>query len=330
MAKRVVFVDCGTENLRIFDSFEGLICDEPSYALLSETGNIMISGKEAKEVFYKPPEGAYPVRPIKNGMVADHRLLFEIMSTELKNKVKRNIFSKPDLIFSVSPFLNSVGRRAIYNLGSSLQFKNISLIPSYIFFLSSFDISPLTTEGYLILDLGAGKIDICVTSFGRMIKGKYIKEGMGLLEKKICKHIRDKYGVDIGNNLDNLYVDLAFSNDYITVSGKDKVTGIPRQKDINSEEIKDIIKLFSENLSANIKMVIEEIAPDLSSDIVKNKLIMVGGGSKSIFLRNNMEKSLEIGIKENSNLGNETIKGFEKTDGMEKILFTEIIKLFEG
>ncbi len=331
MSKRYVYVDCGTENLRIYDSRNGLICDDPMYVLLSETGSIIASGKEAKEVFYKPPEGAYSVRPVKNGMIADHRLLYEMIFEQLKNNgINKSIFSKPEVVFSISPFLNSVGRRATMNLGLSLQFKKVHLIPSYVFFLFSKDVSPLSTEGNMLLDLGAGKIDICVTSFGRMIKGKNMKEGMGILDRKISKYIRESKGIDIGSSFESLFEDFEQNKSEITISGKDKVTGIPKKAGITQIETDSIYKEFTVTISDNCKFVLEEIAPDLSSDIVKNKLIIAGGGARSSVIKKHLQNNLKIDLSCSQNPGSESTDGFHVANGLDEKELLNLFSFFEA
>ncbi len=65
----------------------------------------------------------------------------------------------------------------------------------------------------------------------------------------------------------------------MTIKGRDTTIGLPRRLEISTNEI---VEAFSYNMSQIINMVkkvLEEVPPELSSDIIDKGIVMTGGTS---------------------------------------------------
>lgn len=65
-------IDLGTANTLVMLKGRGIILNEPSVvAIDKQTGEILATGHEAKEMLGRTPETIKAVRPLKDGVIAD-------------------------------------------------------------------------------------------------------------------------------------------------------------------------------------------------------------------------------------------------------------------
>ena len=65
-------IDLGTANILVTLKGKGIILNEPSVVAIDRnTGNILATGIEAKEMLGRTPEEIKAVRPLKDGVIAD-------------------------------------------------------------------------------------------------------------------------------------------------------------------------------------------------------------------------------------------------------------------
>lgn len=66
----------------------------------------------------------------------------------------------------------------------------------------------------------------------------------------------------------------------MTVVGRDIVSGLPVQMEINSAMIYEAIKDDLNNLCTSIRMILEKVPPELAKDIVYSGIYLTGGSAK--------------------------------------------------
>ena len=72
LASKDIGIDLGTANILVTVKGKGIVLNEPSVvAIDSETGGILATGEEAKEMLGRTPERIKAVRPMKDGVIAD-------------------------------------------------------------------------------------------------------------------------------------------------------------------------------------------------------------------------------------------------------------------
>jgi len=104
LKKQVIFIDCGTENLRICSANEGVIFDGPSCVLFSDKTGEIHYGQQARELRSSLPENTHIIETVRNGVVADYRILNESIGSILKSSIGRSIFNKPHIVFRALHF----------------------------------------------------------------------------------------------------------------------------------------------------------------------------------------------------------------------------------
>lgn len=65
-------IDLGTANTLVLMKGSGIVLNEPSVvAIDKQTGDILATGNEAKEMLGRTPDSIKAVRPLKDGVIAD-------------------------------------------------------------------------------------------------------------------------------------------------------------------------------------------------------------------------------------------------------------------
>ena len=72
LASKDIGIDLGTANILVTVKGKGIVLNEPSVVAIDrETGGILATGEEAKEMLGRTPERIKAVRPMKDGVIAD-------------------------------------------------------------------------------------------------------------------------------------------------------------------------------------------------------------------------------------------------------------------
>ena len=81
MVDKVIGIDLGTTNIRIYKRKKGIILKEPSVvALDKETNEPIAFGYDAKIMFGRTPDKIEIIRPIQKGVIADFEMAEQLLS----------------------------------------------------------------------------------------------------------------------------------------------------------------------------------------------------------------------------------------------------------
>src|SRR5690606_7173592 len=83
-------IDLGTANLLIYTKNKGIVFNEPSVvAIDTVTKNVIAVGEEAKQMIGKTPQNIVPIRPLKDGVIADYDVTAQMLKAMLKKVSKK-------------------------------------------------------------------------------------------------------------------------------------------------------------------------------------------------------------------------------------------------
>lgn len=63
------------------------------------------------------------------------------------------------------------------------------------------------------------------------------------------------------------------------VKGRDLLTGVPRNVELSSEEIRDALKDTIDIIVESIRETLEKTPPELAADIIDKGIVLAGGGA---------------------------------------------------
>ncbi|QAS51955.1 rod-share determining protein MreBH [Halobacillus litoralis] len=281
-------IDLGTANILIYSKSKGILLNEPSVvAYNTETKSVVAVGKEAKEMVGKTPRNIIPVRPLRDGVIADYDMTAQMLKELLKKVSKKSGISmrKPTVVICTPSGSTSVERRAIHNAVKSYGAKDVHLIEEPIAAAIGADLPVDEPIANVVVDVGGGTSEVAIISFGGVVSCKSIRTGGDVMDEEIIQYVRKAYNVLIGERTAELikmeigYALIEHPEATMEVRGRDMVTGLPKTIELKSTEVQGALKESLEQLLETIRATLEECPPELSGDIVDHGVILTGGGA---------------------------------------------------
>src|SRR5699024_5017456 len=267
-------IDLGTANILIYSKSKGIVLNEPNVVAIDMTTNDVVAvGAEAKQMVGKTPKNIVPIRPLKNGVIADYDVTAQMLKVLLK-KVSKKIglsLRKPIVVVCTPTGSTTVERRAIDNAVSSYGAKQVHLIEEPI--------------ANVVVDIGGGTTEIGIISFGGIVSSNSVRVGGDLMDEEITQYIRKKYSILIGERTaEQVKMEIGHAHpnheeEKMEVRGRDMVTGLPKTVTISSKEVYAAIKELLEQILEAIHATLESSPPELSGDIVDHGIVLTGGGA---------------------------------------------------
>ncbi|SFB16313.1 rod shape-determining protein MreB [Lentibacillus halodurans] len=281
-------IDLGTANILIYSKSKGIVLNEPSVVAIDlNTKNVVAVGTEAKEMVGKTPQNIVPIRPLKDGVIADYDVTAQMLKEFLK-KVSRKMglsMRKPTVVVCTPSGSTTVERRAIHNAVTSYGAKHVHLIEEPVAAAIGADLPVDEPIANVIVDIGGGTSEVGIISFGGVVSCNSIRSGGDKMDEEIINYIRKKYNILIGERTaENIKMEIGYayenhSEESMDVRGRDMVTGLPRTVSVSSREVYTALKESLEQILETIRLTLENCPPELSGDIVDRGIVLTGGGS---------------------------------------------------
>jgi rod shape-determining protein MreB len=287
MFSKKLGIDLGTTNILVYVPGKGVILDEPSVVAISLQDNkVLAIGSEAKQMIGRTPDGIVAYRPMKDGVIADYRVTEKMLRFYFQKALGKWNIMKPDVLLSVPAGITSTERRAVIEAARRAGAKNAYVIKEPILAAIGAGISIQQPNGYMIVDIGGGTIDVAVISLGGIVASNSVKCAGRRLDGSIIDYIKKTYNLAIGDQTaEKIKIKIAsaipLDEEFeVLIKGRDYITGLPRSVKISTNEI---TKAIDENLKIMIqaiKDVLAKVPPELASDIIDNGITMTGGTSQ--------------------------------------------------
>ncbi|KGX88179.1 rod-share determining protein MreBH [Pontibacillus litoralis] len=281
-------IDLGTANILIYAKNKGVVLNEPSVVAIDiNTKEVLAVGHEAKQMIGKTPRNVVPIRPLKEGVIADYDITAQMLKEMLK-KVSKTLGSsmrKPSVVICTPSGSTTVERRAIHNAVKSYGAKVVHLIEEPVAAAIGADLPVSEPVSNVILDIGGGTSEVAIISFGGVVSCRSIRNGGDKMDEEIIHFVRKHYNVLIGEKTaESIKMEIGYAlidheEETMEVRGRDLVTGLPKTITITSTEIQSAIRETLENVLETVRATLEDCPPELSGDIVDNGVVITGGGS---------------------------------------------------
>jgi len=278
-------IDLGTANTVVYVRDRGIVLSEPSVVALDEaTRQVHAVGTEAEQMIGRTPASISATRPLRHGVIAD----FEVTEQMLRHfiaKVLQSRWVHPRLVMCAPSGITDVERRAIEEASLSAGARRVHLIEEPIAAAIGAGLAIAEPVGRMVVDVGGGTTDVAVISLGGIVVSRSVRVGGYDLDEAIAAHIRSEHRVAIGSqSAEAIKIALgsaAALEPEVTaeVRGRDLLNGLPRQLELDSEEVRRAIEGRLAEILAAIHATLEDTPPELGGDIAQHGVLMAGGGS---------------------------------------------------
>jgi len=282
LAKQVA-IDLGTANCFVYVVGEGIVLEEPTVVAVSlNDSRVVAVGKEAKEMLGRTPGNIKASRPMRDGVVADYAVT-EAMLKYFLRQVGAGGLIKPEVMVCVPAGVTQVEKRAVMSATLAAGARKAYLIDEPLAAAIGAGVPIAEPSGNLILDMGGGASEAAVISLGGVVAFKSVRVAGNKIDDAIARYVRAKHNLVIGEIVaERVKIKIGSAtkpskNEKMEITGRDSVTGLPRQVNISADEVNEAISEPLGKIINMVKTVMEEVPPELSSDIIDKGIVMSGG-----------------------------------------------------
>lgn len=281
-------IDLGTANTLVYVKGKGIVINEPSVvAINAKTKQVLAIGSDARRMVGRTPSHIVATRPLVNGVISD----FEVTESMLKyfiDKVHTGtypIFRRPRVVIGIPSGVTEVEKRAVVDAAVSAGAASAFLIEEPVAAAMGARMPVQDATGSFIVDIGGGTTEIAVISLGGIVVSKSLRVAGDKINESIVQYIREEMKLLIGERTaEDVKIQIGSVLDtgkHLTtqVRGRDVITGLPKEIKISEADIRTAISGPVSQIVRGIKMVVEDIPPEIISDCVTRGVVLAGGGA---------------------------------------------------
>ncbi len=283
-----VGIDLGTANSLVYLAGSGIVLNEPTVvAITTDDNRVLAVGNEAKEMLGRTPGNIVASRPMKDGVIADYVITEAMIRYFLDKVCGHSRLFKPEVMVCAPAGVTSVEKRAILDATMSAGAKTAFLIDEPLAAAIGAKIPIANPSGNMIVDIGGGTTEAAVICLGGVVVHSSVRVGGNKVDEAIQNYVRKKHNLIIGERMaEEVKIKIGSATNLkpqelmkMDVRGRDAFSGLPRTVQITSEEVTAAISDVTQKIIGAAKGVLEQIPPELASDIIDKGIVMSGGTS---------------------------------------------------
>ncbi len=300
-----IAIDLGTANTLVHVMGRGVVVNEPSVVAVRSRGGVrevLAIGNQAKELLGRTPESIEIIRPMRDGVIADFIATEEMLRQFIKRTKSKFGFRKPRILICVPAGATPVERRAVYETAVSAGSRKVFLIEEPVAAAMGCGVSIDAPMGSMVVDIGGGTTDVAVLSLGGVLQARSLRCAGNAMDEAIIRFIRREFGLLIGElNAERIKIEAgsALVSDHerhveIHIRGREVRSGRPKSKVLGPSDIAYALQGPVEDIGEFFQRVLEELPPEVVSDICEQGIQLTGGGACLSGLDVALERSVGV------------------------------------
>ena len=279
-------IDLGSSNVVVYARGKGIVIREPSVAAYDKDADkILAFGEEAKGLIDRTQGNIVAVRPLRAGVISDYSVTEKLLRHFIQKAIGRRAFRKPFVSICVPSGVTEVEKRAAREAATQAGGKDVFLMEEPLAAAIGAGLDVARPEGNMVMDIGGGTTDIAIIALGGIVTSMSVKVAGDKFDEAIIKYMRKKHKLYIGERTaEELKINIgtAFPRSEevtMTCSGRDLVTGLPRDVEMTSSEMLEALEEPLHQICEAAHAVLEKAPPELAADISSSGIYVTGGGA---------------------------------------------------
>lgn len=285
-----IAIDLGTANTLVHVIGRGIVIDEPSVVAIQTTGGqrkVLSVGQRAKMMIGRTPDSIETIRPMRDGVIADFVATEEMLRQFIKRTKTLMGFRRPRILICVPAGATPVERRAVYETAYSAGARKVYMVEEPVAAALGSNLPVDDPTGSMVVDIGGGTTDIAVLSLGGVILARSLRVAGNTLDAAIVRYVRRKHQLLIGEaNAERIKVEAGSASTRVNghgtevhIRGRDLRMARLKSIVLGSEHIAEALDPPIEEIGEFIERALEDLPPEVSSDICEHGIVLTGGGA---------------------------------------------------
>jgi len=279
-------IDLGTANTLVFARSRGIVVREPSVVVINKvTNKIEAVGSEAKEMLGRTPGNIEPIRPMKDGVIADFEVTEKMLDHFIRKAHGGRRLVRPRIVIGVPSEITQVEKRAVRDSAERAGASEVFLVEQAMMAAIGAGLPITEPSGNMIVDIGGGTTDVAVISLAGTVYSRSVRVAGNEMDDAIIQYLKRKYNLLIGERTAEMIkweIGSAFPlKEPLTmeIKGRDLVEGVPKNLRITDEEIREALAEPVATIVDAVRQALERTPPELSADIMDRGIVLSGGGA---------------------------------------------------
>ncbi len=282
---RDIAIDLGTANTLVYERGRGVVLSEPSVVAMNEqTGTVHAVGLEAKRMLGRTPATISATRPLRHGVIAD----FEVTERMLRHfigSVHPSRFSRPTVVMCVPLGITDVEKRAVDEACLGAGARKVHLIEEPLAGAIGAGLPIEEPSARMVVDVGGGTSEVAVITLGAIAVSQSVRVGGYDLDEAVLSHIKNRHRLAVGSGRgEEIKLEIGSAGPLerelrAEVRGRDLISGLPKVVELSSEEVRSALEEPVRTIVGAVRDTLERTPPELSADIMRHGMVLVGGGS---------------------------------------------------
>ncbi len=283
--RRAVAIDMGASTVRVYLEDRGIIVDEPCVVALDRAAERIVAvGQEAFDMVGRAPADTMILRPTKEGSLTHYEVTTKLLAYYIRMTTK-SLWRPPRVMICLPEGVSEEDEHALHQAAREAGAGKVYFMESALACAYGTGRDLSRPVGRMVVDIGGGSTTAAIVSLGGVVASKTIRIGGDALDASIVAYVRDRYGVIIGERagetikkrIGALYLHRMVRS--VEVKGRNAETGLPERAELTSKEMIEAMAEPAAAIMDVIGDVLAEASEALLSDIMRDGMMLCGGGS---------------------------------------------------
>lgn len=298
-------IDLGTANTLVNVRGKGIIINEPSWVAIDKRSRKPLAiGAQAKEMVGRTPANVIAIRPLRDGVISEFEITQAMLEYFIDRAHQQTIvpMPRPRVVVGIPSGATEVEKRAVYDAAMAAGARETYLIDEPKAAALGAGLPVAEIIGSMIVDIGGGTTEVAVLSMGGVVVSRSLRVAGDELDQDVITYIRNKYNLFIGERMAE-QVKISIGSAYLlptektmNVRGRNLVTGLPEAIEISSVEIREALSGSVQVIVDTIKDALDEVPPEIISDLIESGVCLAGGGSQLHGLTDRLSDELNLRV----------------------------------
>src|SRR5438128_1712727 len=253
-------------------------------AIDEKGARVLAVGRAASELLGRGGK-ARAIRPVRDGDGMDYDAAGAMVQHLIGRIVGRQRIFRPDVMLSVPPMVTGVERRAVLEATMHAGAKTAYLIDKPMAAAMGARVSVATTEGILLVNLGAGSTDVAAIAHGEMLALESIGIGGDALDRAIEEAVAAAHGVRLQpGEAERVKVATGSGTVPAEETWLDLAAAAPDAQGlrlrVSGAEVQVAIQAPLLAIAAGLQRVMAQASEDRHPSLKRNGAILTGGGAQ--------------------------------------------------
>ena len=279
-------IDLGTVHTFVYAPNRGMVVNEPSLVAIDRiNGDVVAVGNEALEMLGRSPEDVEVAYPMREGVVADSQLAQKMLARFVRKARGGLARLSRRVVLAVPSNITSVERFAIRDVVKGIGVSRVYLVEEGLAAAIGVKLPVTEVNACMVVDIGGGTTSIAVIANSGIVESQTIRVGGLDLDLAIKNYIKQHYHVLIGERTaERLKMEIGSATEppeerVSIVKGQSLDGGGPAVAQVTCFDVYNSINATIKQIIDSVRRVLEEIPPEVASDIHDRGLTLTGGMS---------------------------------------------------